>query len=127
MHFIPRTIHGILDYLIGALLAASPWLFGFAADKASSLLALSLGGFLIAYTLITDFEVALIRLIPFPGHIFLDYLTVIGLVGAPIVFGFTGRPAYVFVILGLIDLLATAFTRKRGTPDLPVIPGIGRK
>ncbi|MDB6172355.1 MAG: hypothetical protein JWL59_1666 [Chthoniobacteraceae bacterium] len=122
-----RIIHGILDYLTGAFLVASPWLFGFANDKASSLLALGFGGFLIVYTLITDFEVAVIRLIPFPGHIFLDYLSIVGLVGAPILFAFHGAPAYVFVIVGLFDLVVTACTRKRETPDLPVMPGAGQK
>ena len=29
MHFIPTRIYGVLDHLVGALLIASPWLFGF--------------------------------------------------------------------------------------------------
>jgi hypothetical protein len=28
MRFIPTSVHGVLDYLIGALLIIAPWLFG---------------------------------------------------------------------------------------------------
>ena len=30
MRFIPTRIHGVLDYAVGVLLVAAPWLFGFA-------------------------------------------------------------------------------------------------
>jgi hypothetical protein len=125
MQFITRTIHGVLDYLISLLLVASPWIFGFADDKSSSLLALGMGGFALMYSAITDYEVGLIRLIPFPGHIFLDYLSVLGLIGAPILFAVKGVPAYVLVGAGILDLAVVSFTRKRATPDLPILPGGG--
>jgi hypothetical protein len=29
MRMIPTRVHGVLDYLVGALLVAAPWLFDF--------------------------------------------------------------------------------------------------
>ena len=30
MRFIPTRAHGVLDYIVGLLLIASPWIFNFA-------------------------------------------------------------------------------------------------
>ena len=59
MRFLPTRVHGALDYLMGVLLIASPWLFGFAgvADGAATWLPVILG---------------LVRKIPMPVHLVLD-------------------------------------------------------
>ena len=35
MRFIPTKFHAPLDYIVGAALIASPWIFGFADDTAN--------------------------------------------------------------------------------------------
>jgi hypothetical protein len=52
---VPMRIHLIIDYLIGAFLAASPWIFGFANLSPNAWLPhLIVGLATIAYALITD-------------------------------------------------------------------------
>jgi hypothetical protein len=36
MRFIPTRFHGILDYVVGLLLFASPWLLGFSDIEAAT-------------------------------------------------------------------------------------------
>jgi hypothetical protein len=36
MRFIPTRIHGMMDYAMGLLLIAAPWLFGFARGGAET-------------------------------------------------------------------------------------------
>ena len=38
MRFVPTRIHGIADWLLGALLIALPWLLGFARGGAETYL-----------------------------------------------------------------------------------------
>jgi len=32
IRFLPTSVHGVLDYLVGMALIAAPWLFGFASQ-----------------------------------------------------------------------------------------------
>ena len=43
MRFIPTKVHGILDYVVGALLAVSPWLFQFNRGGAETWIPVLLG------------------------------------------------------------------------------------
>ncbi|HVE80955.1 MAG TPA: SPW repeat protein [Candidatus Dormibacteraeota bacterium] len=52
--FVPIRIHLILDMLLGAVLAISPWLFGFASEEANAWMPhLVVGVFIIMYALFT--------------------------------------------------------------------------
>ena len=70
MRFIPSRIHGTLDYLVGLALIAAPFVGGF--SDAGAWLPIALGAGVIAYSLFTDYELAVSRVIPFPTHLGLD-------------------------------------------------------
>jgi hypothetical protein len=73
MRFLPTRAHGVLDYLVGLLLVASPWLFGFADGPAAARGApIALGAGALLYSLLTDYELGLLRVVPMPGHLLLD-------------------------------------------------------
>jgi hypothetical protein len=65
MKIIPRKIHGFLDYLVGIVLIAVPWLFGFADDGPATYIPVALGAGALVYSIVTNYEWGLVRLIPF--------------------------------------------------------------
>src|ERR1700712_2950816 len=72
MRFVPTRIHGFVDYAMGAVLIAASLLTGGGAHTLASWLPVILGAGLIAYSLATDYELGMIRLIPMRTHLVLD-------------------------------------------------------
>jgi hypothetical protein len=56
MRFIPTWFHAPLDYIVGAVLIAAPWIFGFSDVGAAMAVSIVLGAGLIAYSLVTNYE-----------------------------------------------------------------------
>lgn len=114
MRFLPTRIHGALDYLMGLLLIASPWLFGFAdVGGAAVWLPVILGLGALAYSLFTDYELGLVRTIPMPTHLMLDLGSGVLLAVSPWLFGFAEAVWVPHLVLGLIEVGAALMTEKR--------------
>jgi hypothetical protein len=112
-HFsIPRPVHGILDYLMGILVTASPWLFGFSGQYMAPQIATTIGIVLIGVSLVTNYEAGVIHLLPFAAHRFTDFIIGIALLGSTWHFSMGGRAGIVFTILGAVHLVMTALTRR---------------
>ncbi len=114
---IPLKPHNVLDYVIGALLVISPWLFGFADVLAARNVFLVLGAGLIVYSLLTNYYYAIVRVIPLGVHMTLDSLAGVVLILAPALFGYrdlltTGQYA-VHMIFGIGAIGLVALTRPR--------------
>jgi hypothetical protein len=56
MRIIPTKIHGILDYVMGLLLIAAPWIFDFGRDGAETWVPVVLGVSTILHSLFTNYE-----------------------------------------------------------------------
>jgi len=111
MRFIPSRVHGVLDYLIGLLLIAAPWLFGFAGGGIAMWLPIVLGAGVILYSLFTDYELAVVRIIPLPMHLMLDAAGGALLAVSPWLFGFADQVWAPHLIFGLLDVGAAAMTQ----------------
>ena len=72
MRFIPTRIHGVLDYLTAGVLIAAPSVLGFRKGDARTWLPIALGVGTIAYSVFTDYELGLVKVIPMPVHLALD-------------------------------------------------------
>jgi hypothetical protein len=101
---IPTRVHGILDYLMGVLLIAAPWLFGFADVRPAMMIFVVLGISVIIYSLITDYELGAARVLPMPVHLWLDLLSGLLLAASPWLFGFADRIAWPHVTFGLLEV-----------------------
>ncbi|MEJ7911548.1 MAG: SPW repeat protein [Chitinophagaceae bacterium] len=112
MRFIPTKIHGILDYLVGALLIAAPWLFNFANGGAQQWLPVALGAVGIVYTLFTDHELGVFRTLSMPTHLLLDLLSGILLAASPWLFGFADEVYLPHLVLGLLEVSASLTTKR---------------
>ncbi|SNR46381.1 hypothetical protein [Hymenobacter mucosus] len=110
MKFLSPAAHGVVDVLFITILAMAPIMFDLqpAIDVACYVLA---GGYLVI-TLLTDFKLGLFRVIPFPVHGWLDLLTGIALLAAPLLFQFPAASSErnLFWVLGLVSVVTWFIT-----------------
>ncbi len=111
MRFVPTRLHGVADYLLGALLVVAPWLFGFADGGAETWVPVALGAGTILYSLLTDYELGLVRRIPMRAHLGLDLAGGVVLAASPWVFGFADEVWLPHLVLGLVEIGAALTTR----------------
>src|SRR5689334_7630746 len=103
MSRIPRPVHGLLDYLTGIFVAASPWLLGFKEQRLAPEFALAVGGGIVLYSLFTSYELGVVHLLPFRFHLFIDLVVGVFLAFSW-VYAFGGRAGVVFTLVGIFDL-----------------------
>ena len=111
MRFIPTQIHGVMDYFMGLLLMAAPWLLGFAEGGAETWIPVILGAGTIVYSLMTDYELGAVHLIPMPVHLGLDAVSGALLAVSPWLFGFDERVWIPHLVLGLAEIAAALTTQ----------------
>lgn len=109
---ISTRTHGMLDYIVGALLMVSPWLFGFADGGAEMWIPIVLGGGAIVYSLMTDYEYGIVKVLPMSAHLALDLLSGMVLAASPWVLGFADRVYLPHLIFGLLEIGVVAMTRR---------------
>lgn len=111
MRFISTKVHGILDYLMGALLIAAPWIFGFADGGAETWVPVILGIVMLLQALMTDFEMGVFKSIAMPTHLRMDFIAGIFLATSPWIFDFDEYVWAPHVIFGLMEVAASLMTR----------------
>jgi hypothetical protein len=116
MHIVPVRIHCVLDYLVGVLLLAAPWLFGFADGGPAQWVAIVVGAVIIVYSLLKDYELGLATAIPLPVHLGLDVVAGIFLTMSPWLFGFADAIAWPHVLFGLIAIVVATLTPSHREP-----------
>ena len=111
MRFLPSRVHGVIDYLWGIALLATPWLFGFADVTAAKWLAVIFGVGAILYSLVTDYQLGALRILPMTLHLGLDGLAGAFLAVSPWLFGFADRVFWPHLLFGLFSVVASLITR----------------
>ena len=109
---VPAFVHGVIEYLAGALFIAAPFLFSF-DDGTATAVAIVAGVLILVVTASTALPTGLIKSIPVQAHVMLDFLIAIVLIAAPFIFGFDndGTATAFFIIVGVAYLLITIATR----------------
>ena len=117
---VPALVHGLLEYLLGALCLAAPFLFGFESGAAQAA-AIVAGVVIIVLTASTALPTGLIKSVPVHAHVVLDYVIAALLIAAPFLFGFSDEaaPSAFFIIAGVALLLLAIATRYLGTDKRP--------
>ena len=116
--------HGVLDLLTVGTLTTVPRVFGW-EDRVTGLLTGASAG-MLGYSLLTRYQMGLIKLIPMPAHLALDGVSGTMLLGAPLLLR-RKRPAVVAALLGLgaFEIAAALLTKTRPplmTQMEPVLP-----
>lgn len=112
MRVIPTRIHGFLDYGVALLLIASPWILGFADDGAEQWVPVALGVFVIVYSLVTDYELSVARMLSMPAHLGLDMASGAVLALSPWLFGFADEVWVPHLIFGILEIGASLLTQQ---------------
>ena len=117
MRFIPTRLHAPLDYIVGALLIAAPWIFQFSDDSTPTVISIVLGVGLIAYSLFTNYELGVWKVAPMAVHNLFDIAAGALLAASPWLFGFAddGANAWTpFVVVGVAAIFLGLTTKQRG-------------
>ena len=109
---IPAFVHGLVEYVAGALLVAAPFLFSFTSDAATAV-SIVAGVVVLIVASSSAMSTGLIKSIPVHAHVVLDYILAALLIASPFIFSFTddGTATAFFIVLGIVHLLMTIATR----------------
>jgi len=119
MKIINSKVHGILDYLTVVFLAASPTLFDMEGDLRTFTYILAAVHLLL--TVLTRFELGIIKVIPFPIHGIIEILVAVSLAGVSLYFNqqdnMKGFYYYIWlaVVIALVFLLTDFKNNEAGT------------
>ena len=110
MRFISTKTHGVLDYLMGVILIAAPWVLGFARQGAETWVPVVLGAGAIIYSLMTNYELGMTKVISMRTHLGLDMMSGVFLALSPWIFGFSDVVYLPHLILGIAEVGASLMT-----------------
>ena len=102
-----------MDYIVGALLIAAPWLFDFDRGGAETWVSVILGAGAIIYSLMTDYELGATKGISMRTHLTLDLMSGVLLAASPWIFGFADYVYMPHLILGIMEIGASLMTKTR--------------
>jgi hypothetical protein len=72
MRFIPTSVHGAVDQVVGPVLAIAPTILRLGRTSPEGIVARAVGGAEAVYSNLTDYELSAKRVVPMPVHLALD-------------------------------------------------------
>jgi len=115
IRFLPTKVHGALDYLVAIALLLAPNIFGFTdVGGAAVNIPRILGVILIVYSLFTNYEWGVFKVISMYYHLSIDFLASLFLALSPWLFGFHDqkKAAWVpHVVVGVVVILVVIVTQ----------------
>jgi hypothetical protein len=122
MQMIPTRMHGMPDYLLGAFLIASPWIFGFADESGTAKWTfIAIGIAMLATATMTNYEFGVVHAISMHMHLGADMVLGLVLAISPWVFGYandTGKNGWLpALIIGIAEIGLAAMTRPWPAPN----------
>ena len=106
---LPTRMHGVLDYTVGALLIALPYLLGLGSGPQSWVLQ-AVGAAVLVYSFFTEYELGVVKRLQMPYHLWLDGLSGVLLAVSPWLFGFDTEVWIPHVALGVFEMAAALVT-----------------
>jgi hypothetical protein len=72
MRFIPTSVHGAIDHVVGPTLVIAPTLLRLRGTSPEGIVARAVGGAEALYSNLTDYELSVKKVVPMPVHLALD-------------------------------------------------------
>jgi hypothetical protein len=104
MKTTPTHLHAVGDYAMAGLLFVAPWLFNFAHDAAATSCTLAFSVTMLVYSLFTDYELSIRRVIPMSAHLMLDLACGGLLIAAPFIMGYFHTVWVPHLVLGCVEI-----------------------
>ena len=119
MKVISSFIHGLIDYIVVIFLLSAPSMFEF-SDLVSTVIYI-LGGVHLLLTILTNFDLGIIKVIPLAAHGLIELIVAILLVASPWLLQVSGNTTdrnflIVFAVALLLIWLLTDYTKKHVVP-----------
>lgn len=114
---IDTKTHGYIDYIMGILLVIIPYILNFNLSAIESKILYVLGVTAVLYSLLTRYELGLIKMIPMKLHLMLDIVSGVLLAASPWLFGFANTVYIPHLILGLVEIVAAAMTNSKSKAE----------
>ncbi|MCS3893339.1 hypothetical protein M2171_002472 [Bradyrhizobium japonicum USDA 38] len=111
MRFIPTIAHGIADYIVGFIVIAMPFYFGW-SEKVRFVF-VALGAAVIGYSLLTDYELGLIRVLRLRLHLPLDGLFGAAMLVVPTLLHVPLRDSALVYVIGALSIFLSFTTKIR--------------
>lgn len=108
---ISSKVHGYLDYLLGFLLIFFPFILNL-INPIISYIAISLGISLILYSMLTDYECGLVKLITYRFHLFIDVFSGVVIAAMPWIWEFYNELYLPFLILGFSQIIISCISTR---------------
>lgn len=109
---ISTRLHGLLDYVAGITLLI-PWIVNFYEDNSDTWILAMVGLFILVTSLLTNYELSFIRLIPMKLHLFIDVVVAAFLIALPFIYPMYHYYLYWPVALGIGELLIVVLSSSR--------------
>lgn len=115
--FIPTKVHGVLDYVVAIALILAPMIFGFSdLGGPAVIIPMVLGVGLFLYSLFTNYEWGLVKVVGMPVHLIIDTVAATFLLASPFIFGFNDEALNAWlphVVVGIAVLLVVLFSQQQ--------------
>ena len=116
MKAITPGIHAYLDYVTVAIFVVAPPLLGLTG--LAELISYVLAAVHLALTLVTDFQLGVIKAVPFPMHGWVERIVGPVLVVLPFALGFQGTARIFYIVIGIVIIAVGLLTDYRGKAGL---------
>jgi hypothetical protein len=113
MRIIPTRLHGPVDYIVGLLLIAGPWIFSYSDVDGAMWTSIVAGVIVLGSAVMTNYELGITRVVPMHLHLMLDGLIGAVLVVAPWIFWYADEDTNVWlplVVIGLGEIAVAVLT-----------------
>ena len=120
LRFVTRKVHAYLDYPVAVALVALPFVLQLGSSNPLALwLSVATGVAAFILTVFTDHELGIVRVLPYPLHVAVDFLVGVVFIAAPFALGFTGIDAWFYWANGAAVLTVIALSRSQGDEAAP--------
>ena len=116
LRLIPTSVHGMIDYTAGCTLYATPALLGLSDVPASARTLRLASGAAIASSLLTDYELGVVKVVPMPVHLTLDIASGALIAASPWLVGFAKNGSRYWLphaLMGATEVLVALMSKAR--------------